>query len=176
MKRILAILLALMLLASLAACNTDTPNTTETPGNTGTEGTDSGEDTSEAYSFKLNGVELVPGADFKPSTLPEAAFVYEVPSCAIEGTDNVYNYETIEITAFDDGSGEIIYSIYVIDANTPTPEGLYLGDDLTVVNTLYGTDCTKNENELVYRKGKTMLILILENDCVVSIEYRAITD
>ena len=27
------------------------------------------------------------------------------------------------------GSGEVIYSVFILDANTPTPEGLYLGDD-----------------------------------------------
>lgn len=102
--------------------------------------------------------------------------MYEVPSCAIEGTDNLYNYDTVEITAFNDGNGEIIYSIYIVDANTSTDEGLYIGDDLEQVNAIYGTERTENDNELTYQKGDTLLILIVENNIVTSIEYRAVVE
>ncbi len=173
MKKILAMLLVLLLLVSMAACNGG--DSTDGTQNNGTAGTN-GDAQPEGYSYTLANVKLVPGADFKPSELPEADSVYQVPSCAIEGTDNVYNYTTVEITAFDDGTGEIIYSIYIIDPNTPTDEGLYLGDALEQVNSLYGTDRTENGNELVYKKGKTMLVLIMENDTVSSIEYRAIME
>ena len=55
----------------------------------------------EAFSFQANGVELLPGAVFDASVLPEVSSIYQVPSCAIVGTDNVYNYETFELTAFE---------------------------------------------------------------------------
>ena len=96
-----------------------------------------------------------------------------MPSCAIEGTDNLYDYGTVEVTAFNDGDGEIIYSVYIKDANTPTDEGLYIGDTLEQVSAIYGTDRTENGNELVYTAGKTLLVIIVENDTVTSIEFRA---
>ena len=72
-----------------------------------------------------------------------------------------------------DGDGEIIYSVYIKDANTPTDEGLYIGDTLEQVSSIYGTDRTENGNELVYTAGKTLLVIIVENDTVTSIEFRA---
>lgn len=184
MKKILAMMLAAMLVLSLAACD-DAQSGNQTTGGKPDDSTTAApvqttaptqETTApqenEVYSFTFEGVELIPGAPFDPNALPEAASVYEVPSCAIEGTDNVYNYETLEVTAFNDGTGETIYSIYIIDANTATPEGLYLGDDAARVTELYGSDRSENGNEIVYQQGDTMLVLIMENDTVISIEYR----
>ena len=168
MKKLIAIALAALMLASLTACGGSDPVQT-TP--TTTEAV-----SEEGFFFTLSGVQLVPCADFDPAKLPEAESVYEVPSCAIEGTDNVYNYGTVEITAYDDGTGEVIYSIYLLDANTPTDEGLYLGDDLAMVESLYGTDYTRDGNQITYRKGSTLLVLLMEDDYVSSIELRMVTE
>lgn len=184
MRKLIALILALMLLASLTACGSNSNNADTTPQTTvGDQQTP--EDTTQTpetqnnggeeegvYSYNFDGTELIPGAVLDTAALPEADSVYQVPSCAIEGTDNVYNYVTFELTAYDDGTGEVIYSIYLIDANTPTTEGLYLGDDLAMVEELYGTGYTANGNELTYQKGETLLIIILDNGYVSSIEYR----
>ena len=168
MKKLIAIMLAALMLASLTACDggdpvQTTPTTTEALAE-------------EGFCFTLSGVKLVPCADFDPTKLPEADSVYEVPSCAIEGTDNVYNYGTVEITAYDDGTGEVIYSIYILDANTSTDEGLYLGDDLAMAESLYGTDYTRDGSQITYRKGNTLLVLLMEDDYVSSIELRMVTE
>lgn len=126
------------------------------------------------YTFFTGGVELVPGADFDPSVLPEAQSVYEVPSCAIVGTDNLYNYGTFELTAFDDGTGEQIYSILITDPSTPTTEGLKLGDKKEEVTALYGENFTEDGNSRVYTGDTEQLILIFQSDRVASIEYRMI--
>jgi len=175
MKKLIPMLLALMLLAGLTACggapNTDSPKTTD-PVKTQEEVTEP-QTEGKVYSFTLADFQLIPGADFDPADLPEAESVFEVPSCAIEGTDDLYDYGTVEVTAFNDGNKEIIYSVYIKDANTPTDEGLYIGDTLEQVDTIYGTDREENGNELVYAAGKTLLVIIVENDTVTSIEYRA---
>lgn len=168
MKKLLAFLLAAVMLLALAACQNDTPTTPDAP----KEPDGKGNVTEGAYSFTLGGVELIPGTAFDASALPEAESVTQVPSCANQGTDNLYNYGTVEVTAFNDGSGEVIYSVYIFDPNTPTPEGLYLGDGLEQVETLYGTDYTTDGTQLTFQKGETLLILLLENDQVISIDYR----
>ena len=117
-------------------------------------------------------MELTPGQAFDAAALPEANSVYQVPSCAIEGTDNVYNYGTIEVTAFDDGNGEVIYSVYIMDANTPTNEGLYIGDTLDHIVAAYGEDYTREGNQITYQKGDTLLIIILGGEYVQSIDFR----
>ena len=98
--------------------------------------------------------------------------MYQVPSCAVEGTDNVYNFGGFEITAFAENGSERIYSVYFIDPNLTTPEGLALGDGVQKVTELYGEDYAQDGAALVYTAGDTQLIVIVENDVVVSIEYR----
>lgn len=185
MKRIILILLTLAVLCSFAACGNDKSDANVTTINeeqTTTEPTTEFESPIDtvvdegAFSFVLEGVELVPGAAFDTAVLPKEDSVYEIPSCAIEGTDLVYNYGIVEVTAFDDGTGPVIYSIYLVDIDTTTAEGLYVGDDLAQVEALYGTDYTENGPELIFRKGQTELRLLMEDGFVSSIEYRMVTE
>lgn len=183
MKKILALTLALLLLIGMTACGSTEPEVTtgnDTPAPTsGTEApaTDPEETTppaaEEGYSFLLKEIQLMPGAVFDESKMPEHSGKYEVPSCAIEGTDILYNYGVVEVTVFDAGEEPVIYSIYLLDANTSTDEGLYLGDDVTTVKSIYGTDYTEENNTLIYEKGNTQLRIMINNDAVFNIEYRA---
>ena len=195
MKRMIAVLLSLLMLFALTACGepadkTETPTGTVADNTTAAEDTTTAEDTTAAaedttagsdeqepgFVFTFEGVELIPGQIFDASVLPEPASLYQVPSCAIDGTDNVYNYGTIEVTAFNDGTQEIIYSVYIIDANTPTTEGLYIGDTLDMVVSAYGEDYTKEGNQVTYQKGDTLLIVILDGDYVRSIDFRWVVE
>ncbi len=114
---------------------------------------------------------LTPGEAFDASALPDADDVYTVPSCAVEGSDNVYNYTTFEVTAYDAGDGEVTYSIYLIDPNITTPEGLALGDGVDKVTELYGDGYEQDGTAMIYTRGETKLSIILQDDVVVSIEY-----
>ena len=185
MKRVIAVLLSVMLLCALTACGAPAQpaTTTEPKVDTTTQAADdttaaadttaASQDTLEAgFVFTFEGVELIPGQSFDASALPAPLSVYQVPSCAIEGTDNVYNYGTIEVTAFNDGTGEVIYSVYIVDANTPTDEGLYIGDTVDHVMAAYGEDCVRENGQITYQMGETLLILILDGDYVQSIDFR----
>ena len=130
----------------------------------------------EAFAFLFNEVALIPNAPFDAKKLPAAASTYVVPSCALEGTDNVYNYEAFEVTAYNEGKGEFIYSIYFIDPNLTTPEGLAIGDDLAKAVSIYGEGYTQTDASVIYTKGHTQLILILQEGTIVSIEYRMVTE
>lgn len=130
----------------------------------------------EEFFFLAGDVELVPGAVFDADLLPEVTSIYQVPSCAIVGTDNVYNYETFELTAFDDGEKEVIYSILLLDPNITTQEGLALGDDAAKVTALYGSDYVQEGTAWIYPAEKSMLCVIVQADHVVSIEYRMETE
>ncbi len=183
MKRKMMILLAALVTVSvLTACgekdpvptgdNSDTtkpsaaqPNATGTvPGNT---------DTPEYY-FMAGTVKLVPGEKFDAAALPAPNTTFEVPSCAFEGTDKVYNYETYEVTAFNDGKNELIYSVYLIEPTVKTPEGLAVGDDAAEIKKLYGDPKQVNGNEWVYTNGKVDIFIIVNNETVMSIEYRMV--
>ena len=191
MKRVLAILLTIALLTVLVGCDkkeqpkdtqaqttaapaVETTNAPEEETTVVPEETTAPEQVvdEDVFSFTYQGVALVPGNAFDSAALPEAESVYQVPSCAIEGTDNVYSYGDIEVTAFNDGSGEVIYSVYIVDANTPTAEGLYIGDTLDQVIAVYGEDYTQENGQVTYQKGDTLLVIILDGDYVASVDFR----
>lgn len=191
MKKMFAVLLAMLMLLSLCACgNTDKPQETNAPAATdapatepaATEegeldgGADIGVVPQDPFVFTFEGVTLIPGDIYEAAALPEPTSVYQVPSCAIEGTDNVYSFDTVEITAFHDGTQEIIYSIAIFDPNVCTDEGLYLGDDVARVIELYGEDYVENGTAMVYTKGNTELTIILQNGFVVDMEFKWITE
>lgn len=181
MKQFILLLLCAALLMSLAACGEEpVAKDTTPPDNTTTAAQDTTlpevtvPTTEKLFAFRFGNAVLTPGTPFDPSVLPEPQSTYSIPSCAFEGTDNVYNYGTFEVTAYNEGKGEIVYSVYFLDPNLETPEGLFLGDDAARVTQLYG-EGTVNGTEITYRQGNTLLIIIVENGFVASIEYREAT-
>lgn len=131
--------------------------------------------TEEGFSFSVEGVVLTPGAAFDPSQLPEPNEVYQVPHEKIEGGDNVYCYDGFEVTAYNDGTGEVIYAIWLTDSNVSTMEGLVRGDNGAKVDTLYGTDYEGDPTARTYYLGNTMLSILLYEDVVIDILYLWIT-
>lgn len=128
------------------------------------------------FALTYEGVQIVPAEAFDATAMPEALSVFQVPSCALEGTDNLYNYGALEVTAFDEGKGEFVYSIYFLDPNLTTDEGLALGDDAAKAMELYGDGYAEVGGEYIYTRSNTQLRLIVEGGTVVSIEYRMVTD
>ncbi|MBR5529839.1 MAG: hypothetical protein IKU57_05135 [Oscillospiraceae bacterium] len=179
MKKLICLILSLLLLVSLAACGgAETPEGpqnfgNDTPAPTGDTAADQQEEAEEGFYFLYEDVKLIPGTTFDETLLPEYNDKYEVESCANQGTDILYNYNTFELTAYN---GKEIYSIYLIDPNTPTTEGLYVGDTRVDVEKLYGTDYVEEDGEVIFTKGATQLRLIMEDDVVSSIEYRMVTE
>ncbi len=194
MKKVWVILLAALMLFALAACGSEAETDLSDQVITRTDEEDGSADasaeadaeteepegdvetsvdavTADVFSFETDGVALTPGTALDLTALPDAASVYTVESCAVEGMDNVYTYDTFEVTAYDDGSGEVIYSIYLTDPNVTTAEGLALGDDLSRVTELYGSDYAENDTAVVYTRGDTQLSIILQDEVVISIEY-----
>lgn len=173
MKKIAVILALVLLLSACGAASGDA-------GMEFTRGTQSasGQETENAdapnapFAFAVDGVTLMPGAAFDAAQLPQPDSVYEVPSCAIEGTDNVYNYGGFEVTAFQDKDGEKIYSVYFLDANLTTAEGLALGDSVDKLVSLYGDGYAVNGTEYYYVRGETILSVLVQGDVIISIEYR----
>ncbi len=124
------------------------------------------------FAYQAGEVELIPGKPFDKGLLPEPVAVNQIPSCAFEGTDNVYTYEAFEVIAYEQEGTEYLYSVYILDANVKTPEGLALGDAQTRVDEIYGSDYTANGTERRYQKSGTELSVILLNGRVQSIEIR----
>ncbi len=183
MKRKIIILIAVLLVVgALTACSQKEPTpTVDNPGPTKptatqpdpTQTVPNSPDAAEYY-FMADTVKLIPGEKFDAAALPEPSATFEIPSCAFEGTDKVYNYETFEVTAFNDGTNEVIYSVYLLEPTVKTPEGLAVGDDAAEIKKLYGDPKQVNGNEWVYTNGKVDIYMIVNNETVISIEYRMV--
>lgn len=124
------------------------------------------------FGFLYEGVTLIPGEIFDSSSLKDYTEVSEVPSCAFDGNDRVYNYEAFELTAYIDGDTERIYSIYLLDPNQRTAEGLGFGDSYKNMAELYGENYEMNGTSYVYTREDTVLSFIIQNDMVIGMEYR----
>ena len=180
MKKILTITMAFLLVLSMAACGgNQSDQTTTAPvkdtAPAGNQTTTAPVETTpvqqEAFSFVYEGVTIICGTAFDPTGLPEVE-PSRVPSCAFDREDVVYTYDSFEVITNDRNGSLIVYSIYFLDPNLTTPEGLAMGDDAAKITTLYGTDCQNANGEIVYQKGDTRLVIVLQNDTVFSIEYR----
>lgn len=124
------------------------------------------------FGFLYEGVTLIPGEVFERSMLEGYSEVLEVPSCAFDGNDHVYNYGVFELTTYVGEEDERVYSVYFMDSNLPTTEGLCLGDSVEDMKALYGEEYAAEGTAYTYTRGETLLTVIAENDIVVSIEYR----
>ena len=162
MKKIAIILLAAFMLVGLCACGADNQPADTAPITQKLEG----------YSFIYKSVELMPGAEFDAAALPEPEYTYTAPNCALDGNDTVYNYVDIEVAVYDDGEKAVIQSVYIINPNLTTPEGLALGDDLSKVKSLYGEDYTVEGAQWQFKKGNMYLGVLTQDDFVASMEYR----
>ena len=178
MKKLIPLLLVALL---LTACTTAPQGNPDLQITRGTE-PDSTEEvtvtTTEAiqnedsvFFFMAGDVTVIPGTPFDATKISYES-VYEVPSCALEGTDNVYNCGDYEITAFNEGKGEVTYSVFFISPEAKTPEGLCLGDEMAKAATLYG-QYVDNAGVWTFTRGNTQLWVIGENDVITSIELRS---
>lgn len=125
-----------------------------------------------SFSYTYGDVKLTPGEAFDGGKLPKPAAVSTIPSCAFSGTDNVYTYDSVEVVAYDEGKGEHLYSIYLLDPNIATDEGLMLGDSVEKMISIYGENYTQTGVEYAYYRGDTILIILADSGTVSSIEIR----
>lgn len=158
---------ALMLLALCACGESSNPTTTTAPGKDAPS-----VDPAAAFGFTYEGVKLIPGMVFDASKLPQVESA-DNPNCVGSGKFTTYYHDpAMELTTNTNGGEELIFSIYIVDPNFPTDEGLYLGDNASRVTELYGEDCKKDGGLWTYSKGGNQLIILIEDELVTSIEYK----
>ena len=184
MKKIGSLLLVAMLI--LAGCggnnassdnaantgsdNSNVQTSTEADAATNTESSS----TLSGYVFSYNDVEFT--VDMEASAvvtaLGEPASYYEVPSCAFEGLEKIYDYSSFEITTYEADGTDYIANIYLKDDLVSTSEGISLFMTTDEMINTYGEDYSVNEGEYVYLKDSTKLIFIVTYEGeILSIQY-----
>lgn len=134
------------------------------------------ENSNSAITLEYEGKNMTPGEVFSRDVFGQEESYSEVPSCAGQGTDNVYNYGSYEITAYQEGEQEIIYSVYFIDDQITTTEGVKISDDSSVMFEKYGENYDQTGNQYTYTSGNVELSFIVENDFITSITYTLVIE
>lgn len=132
----------------------------------------------EAYTFSDNGKKIALGEVFSKESLGigDEESYSEIASCAFEGLDKTYTYANYEITTYPDGDKDRIYTIYFLNTEAKTEEGVSVSDSLEKMLQIYGDNYEIQGNQYTYTKGKTQLQFIVENDVITSIQYSYVTE
>lgn len=117
--------------------------------------------------------DITPGKSFNEKSIAAKATKSELPSCALEGMDNVYRYDNIEITANVNGGKETIYSVYFLNETAQTNEGVKIGDSKSKMLEAYGSGYTNDVSLYTYvsDNGKVQINFQIENDVITGIDY-----
>ncbi len=166
MKKLLILLLALTMVASLAACGGDTPDDTK-----GTEPNSAAP--AEGFMFNYKGTKITIHAEAAPilAALGEAKSYTEQASCAFEGLDKTYYYGSFYLDTYPKGDKDYVYGFWFADDSVSTEEGIYIGATKAQVEKAYGAEAFNGSNAYNITKGDNILTIILENDVVTSIQY-----
>ncbi len=104
--------------------------------------------------------------------LGEANSYFEAPSCAFEGIDKMYTYGSFELDTYPTEDKDYISAVIFKDDSITTKEGVGIGDAREKMTEAYG-EGTEELGMTVYRKDDMKLCFILQEDSIVSIEYRS---
>ena len=131
-------------------------------------------DVSKGYVFMASGVTVEVDADMAPvlQALGEPASYFEAASCAFEGLDKIYTYNGFEIDTYPLQDQDLVSAIILKDDSVTTAEGICIGDSLEKLQETYGDGAQEN-GMLVYEKDGMKLCFILQDDNIISIEYRS---
>lgn len=125
----------------------------------------------ETFGLKYENVDITPGVNFKKDKIKKEAEITVVPSCAIDGNDNNYKYDNIEITTNDYGDKEVVYSVYFLNDSVKTNEGVKIGDSKDDVKKAYPDVDDSVSATYTYDKDGVRVMFHMEDDVVKSIEY-----
>ena len=133
----------------------------------------SNEDNNQSYySFTDEKKEFKLGDIFTIEKFGEPINYTEIPSCAFNGLDKTYIYEHYEVMTYPDGSVDRILSIYILDDKISTTEGIKISDSYNDMIKKYGNNYKKDFNQYIYELNKAQIIFIVENNIIISIEYK----
>ena len=176
MKRVFALVLALMLVLTMAACGNEKPAATTEPQTPAVLGPK--EPDSNSWKYTIRGVDVMMHAEAAPvlEALGEAVSYTEEASCAFTGLDKTYYYGGFYLQTYPIGDADYIYSVWLVDDSSSTPEGIYIGATQAEVEAAYGADSYNGENAYILKGTTSTLTIILEDGKVSSIQYDAVIE
>lgn len=126
------------------------------------------------YVLTVNNVTVEVDAEAAPivEALGEPVSYFEAASCAFEGLDKIYTYNSFEIDTYPSQDRDLVSAVILKDDSIATAEGVCIGDSLEKLQEVYG-EATLENGMLIYAKDGMKLCFIMQDDSVISIEYRS---
>lgn len=131
--------------------------------------------TYKGYVFIYNDVIVEMDAEAAPilEALGEARSYFEAASCAFEGLDKMYTYNSFEVDTYPMQEADYISAVIFKDDAVTTAEGIGIGDSKDKVEAVYGNGGKEEDGMLVYEKDGVTLSFIFQDENVVSVEYHS---
>ena len=176
MKKIFALILALTMVLALAACGGETAPETTAPAAPSVQGPTQPD--ANSWKYTVRGVDILMHADAAPilEALGESISYTEEASCAFSGLDKTYYYGGFYLQTYPLGDKDYIYSAWLVDDSSETPEGIYIGATQAEVEAAYGADAFNGSNAYILTGTTSKLTVILTDGIVSSIQYDAIVE
>jgi len=192
MKKLIAVLLMVMLVVTLAACGAkeeapaeeSAPAAQEAPAEdvsaeesaaeeTPAEDAPAEEVNDDPYYFGANGIEIriMDEAEAVLAALGDPAQTFEADSCAFQGKDYFYYYDGYQLMVNDVDGVKRITSITMVDDTVKTPQGIGIGSKEEEIAAAFGEDYTNASNMYVYRHDTTTLQISVQNGKVSAMVF-----
>ena len=174
MKKIFALILALTMVLTLAACGGQTAPETTAP----VAGTTTTQPDASSWKYTVQGVDILMHAEAAPilEALGEPVSYTEEASCAFTGLDKTYYYGGFYLQTYPIGEKDYIFSAWLVDDSSTTPEGIYIGATQAEVEAAYGAEGFNGSNAYVMTGTTSTLTIILTDGLVSSIQYDAVVE
>ncbi len=129
----------------------------------------------KGYAFIYDGVVVEMDADAAPivEQLGEPDAYFEAPSCAFEGIDKIYTYGSFELDTYPTKDKDYVSTIILKDDIITTTEGIGIGESVDKMEEVYGSGWVDEDGMAVYEKDGMKLCFIMEDDSIISVEYRS---
>lgn len=107
------------------------------------------------------------------SQLGKAESYYEAQSSSYQGKEKVYTYKGFELSTYPSGSADYVKSIWFLNEETVTPEGIHIGSTIDEMTAAYGDDYTEANGKYQYVSEDGILAFYTKKGLVSGIEYKS---
>ena len=108
--------------------------------------------------------------DYKSKLGEPSGGYYEATSCAFDGLDKFWYYDSFTLQGYQKDGADLVYAITLMDDTVKTKEGVKIGDSKDKIETAYGKG-TEQNGQIIYTKGAGKLTFAVKDNVITSIEY-----
>lgn len=132
---------------------------------------------SSTYVFTYNGTTATvdEAADKVISGFGDGYKYFESPSCAFQGLDKVYTYNSFLVRTYPKDDVDYVLSIELRDDSISTPEGVFIGSSEDDVRAAYGDPTEETSGGLEYTQGNCTLAFVINDGKVSAISYNRVS-